>query len=142
MEVSERFHIFATGKFANLINQNNKSMKKVLSLVIVLAVALAAVVTNPNEEAHKEAVMKEMNNAIDTTIKDKAGLGDNDISNGLSKIVSGIASKVLKPALSLSLTVDNYYVFSVGKIGLDDNPKTVSIGAFGHVFTTFDANDL
>lgn len=116
-------------------------MKKLLSLAIIVAL-IAAVVTCPGEEAHKEAIMNEMENSIDTTIKDKTGLGDNKISRGLSQIASGIASKILKPALALSLTVDNYYVFSVGKIGVDDTPKTVSIGAFGHVFTTFDAKDL
>ena len=49
-------------------------MKKILSLVIVIAVVLVAFVTCPDKQAHQDAVMAEVNGAIDTTIKDKTGL--------------------------------------------------------------------
>ena len=117
-------------------------MKKILSLVIIIMVALIAFPTCPDKQAHQDAVMAEMNGAIDSTIKDKTGLGNSGLGNALSKISTSLASKVLGTAFDLTLTVDNYYLFSVGKIGVDDNPKTVSIGAFGHVFTTFDPKDL
>ena len=117
-------------------------MKKILSLVIIIAVVLVAIVTCPDKQAHQDAVMAEMNGAIDTAIKDKVGLGDSDLEKSISKITSKLTSTVLGAAFDTAVTVDNYFVFSVGKIDIDDKPKTVSIGAFGHVFTTFDANDL
>lgn len=117
-------------------------MKKSLSLVVIILVALLAFATCPDKQAHQDAVMEEVNGAIDTTIKDKTGLGNSGFGNALSKIGTSLASKVLGTAFDYTLTVDNYYLFSVGKIGVDDNPKTVSIGVFGHVFTTFDPKDL
>jgi hypothetical protein len=103
---------------------------------------LVAVVTCPDKQAHQDAITAEMNGAIDSAIKDKTGLGDSDLGNSLSKITSKLTSKILGAAFETAVTVDNYFVFSVGKIDLDDKPKTVSVGLFGHVFTTFDADDL
>ena len=117
-------------------------MKKFLSLVIVIAVVLVAAITCPDKQAHKDAVMEEMNGAINSAISDKVGKLDSGLGSSLSKITSKVTSKVLGAAFDTAITVDNYFVFSVGKIDIDDKPKTVSIGAFGHVFTTFDANDL
>ena len=117
-------------------------MKKILSLVIIIAVVLVAVVTCPDKQAHQDAITAEMNGAIDSAIKDKTGLGDSDLGNSLSKITSKLTSKILGAAFETAVTVDNYFVFSVGKIDLDDKPKTVSVGLFGHVLTTFDADEL
>ena len=51
-------------------------MKKFLSLVIIVAVVLVAIVTCPDKQAHQDAITAEMNGAIDSAIKDKVGLGD------------------------------------------------------------------
>ena len=117
-------------------------MKKILSLVIIIAVVLVAIVTCPDKQAHQDAIMAEMNGAIDSAIKDKVGLGDSDLGKSISKITSKLTSTVIGAAFETAVTVDNYFVFSVGKIDIDDKPKTVSVGLFGHVFTTFDADDL
>ena len=45
-------------------------MKKILSLVIIIAVVLVAIVTCPDKQAHQDAVMAEMNGAIDSAIKE------------------------------------------------------------------------
>ena len=52
-----------------------------------------------------------------------------------------IAARIVDAVVGQFMTVDNYFIFSVGKIGYDGKEKTVSFGILGHVFT-FGADDL
>jgi hypothetical protein len=52
-----------------------------------------------------------------------------------SSLVSGISNLVIDSRLS----VDNYFLFSVGKVTFDGESKIVSVGLLNHVFT--DIND-
>ena len=76
-------------------------MKKLLTVVILLLVAVLLIMTRPNEEAHKEAMMKAVKEYIDDEAENR-GLGKNIlVSLGKASIVG-----VVKTALNMKLKMN------------------------------------
>ena len=113
-------------------------MKKILiTLLVILGIGAVAVVTCPDRQTHKDAIMAVVNESIND------GLGTTDHeTQGLSAIFGSIGSSVAGYFIESRLTVKNYFVFSIGKLkDLNGEDERVSVGVFGHVFT-FDKEDL
>ena len=110
-------------------------MKKFLIfLLVVLGIGAVAVVTCPDKEAHKEAIQNVVKEALDDEI-------DTNAENSLGAVLSTLGSSVSGWIIDKGLTVENHFVYSVGKFSDGKEPKTVSVGVFGHVFT-FSKEDL
>ena len=105
-------------------------MKKFLVIIIILLVAVLAVMTRPDKQAHKEAMMKAVKEYVDEEACNQ-GFGDN-IFTDLGK---GVVNKVIEAALGTKLKVDDYYLFNTTHVNLNGESKTLSVGLFGHVFT-------
>ncbi len=105
-------------------------MKKILTLVIILLVALLAVVTRPEKKAHKEAMMKAVKEYVDEEASNQ-GFGDNVLTN----LGKGVVNKVIEAALASQLKVNDYYLFNTTYVKLKGEEKMLSVGLFGHVFT-------
>ena len=111
--------------------------KAIISLLVILALGAIAVVTCPDKQAHKDAIMSVVNEKIDDELK----LPDGE-AEGLSVILGSIGSGVAGFFLESRLNVKNNFVYSVGEIkDLEGNYQTISVGVFGHVFT-FKKEDL
>ena len=111
-------------------------MKKLLTVVILLLVAVLLIMTRPNEEAHKEAMMKAVKEYIDDEAENR-GLGKNIlVSLGKASIVG-----VVKTALNMKLKMNDYYLFNTTSVHVDGKDQTLSLGILGHVFT-FDKDML
>ena len=80
-------------------------MKKFLVIIIILLVAVLAVMTRPDKQAHKEAMMKAVKEYVDEEASNQ-GFGDN-IFTDLGK---GVVNKVIEAALGTKLKVDDYYL--------------------------------
>ena len=110
-------------------------MKKFLIfLLVVLGIGAVAVVTCPDKDAHKDAIQNVVKEALADEVNTTA-------DNGLSGILAGLGSSVSGWIIDKGLTVENHFVYSVGKFSDGKEPKTVSVGVFGHVFT-FSKEDL
>lgn len=107
-------------------------MKKlIITLLILLGIGAVAVVTCPDRQAHKEAIMSLVNESIN----DELHTDDKD-AQALSALFGSIGSSVAGYFLDNRLTVKNYFVFSVGELkDLEGVDQKVSVGVFGHVFT-------
>ena len=105
--------------------------KSLLTLLILLGLGAVAVVSCPDRQDHKDAIMEVVNGAIND------GLQTSDKeANELSAFFGSIGSSVAGYLLDNRLTVKNYFVCSVGEIkDLDGVYQKVSVGVFGHVFT-------
>lgn len=116
-------------------------MKKglIITLVALLAVAGVAVVSCPDKEDHKEAVMAVVNEKINDELA-VSSEEDMDIAGLLGGIAS-LGSHVGGWLLDNNLTVKNHFVYSVGYLNTGDGPQQISVGVFGHVFT-FSKEDL
>jgi hypothetical protein len=104
-------------------------MKKLLSVVIVLLVAVLMAMTVPDKQAHKEAMMK----AVDEYVTEEAQdmLGD----NVLSKLGKSVAVKTIELALNSKLEVHNYVLLNTTSVHLKGKDQLLSVGMFSHVFT-------
>lgn len=105
-----------------------------IGLILVLAAMVVGLVaTCPTEQAHREAITKEMNRFIKEST-DNQGDAWGIIGNIISQKIVGVVVDNL-------IEVDNYGVCSVGSITFKGKTHRVSFGILGHVFT-FDADDI
>ena len=107
-------------------------MKKLLLLIIIIGIALVGVITCPQKDAHTDALMKLVNVALDSELSKHA---DTEEEMGLAMFGSIIGSGIAEFVIDKKLLVDNYFVFSVGRIVFEGEEKIVSLGIFNHVFT-------
>lgn len=112
-------------------------MKNLLIFFLILVtIAGFCIVSCPKKEAHSEAIMEKVNLLIDQEINEE--INDEDykpVAIFASSLVSGLSNLVIDSRL----TVDNYLLFSIGKVTFDGEEKIVSLGILNQVFT--DIND-
>ncbi len=106
-----------------------KSIKggMIATFIVALLVALA-VVTCPKKEQHVQAISDQ----VKASISEDLGQSDNSDLSALGFLFGNV---IVTPIVKNSVYVNNYILFSVGKLGPDKEGKTVSYGIFGHVFT-------
>lgn len=104
-------------------------MKKLLSVLILLMVAILMTLTRPDKERHKEAMLKAIEEYVDEESKDR--LGD----NVLAKISKGVVMKTAETALNSKLKEHNYFLCNTTSVRLRGMDNTLSLGVFGMVFT-------
>lgn len=112
-------------------------MKKFLILLaILIGLTGIAVMTCPDKQAHKDAIMSVFNEKINE------GLNPSEGEEGLALIASSLGSGIVGYVLDNRLTVKNHFVFSTGNLQhLSGEEERISVGVFGHVFT-FSKEDL
>ena len=113
-------------------------MKKlVISLLALLAVGLVAIVSCPDRQAHKDAIMSVVNESINDELKPSS-----DDETGLAVLFGSIGSSMVNYFIDNRVTIKNHFVYSTGVFkDLEGEEKTVSVGVFGHVFT-FKKDDI
>lgn len=107
------------------------------TVLIVLCVLIALlgmlIVTCPDTNAHRDAIKRSVTEEIDRR-KDAA-------DNSLGAAVGGFfAQQLASLAVDNMVQVDNYFIFSVGRVHFDGKDHTLSFGILGHVYT-MNAND-
>jgi len=118
-------------------------MKKGCALLVigVLVLLIAMIFTCPNKTDHQMALrdtLQEVANAkLQEAVNDKLGNLplDNDALGTLVSSVGRVAiEKTSNLALDQLLQVDNYYLFSIGRIKWGEHERVVSVGVLNHVF--------
>lgn len=113
-------------------------MKKALiAIIVILIVGVAAVVTCPDKQAHKDAIMAVVNEKINEELKtDDAEL------QGLSALFGSLGSGIAGGIVDNRLVVKNHFLWSTGEFqNLDGEYNKISVGVFGHIIT-FNKEDL
>ena len=111
-------------------------MKKLLTIVIILLIAVLMTQTVPSKKAHKEAMMKAIKEYVDEKAEEQ-GFGDNVLTN-IGKVV---VNKGIEVALNAKLKVHNYYLWNTTTVRLDSKDQLLSVGVLGQVLT-FDKDML
>ena len=113
---------------------NNKSRLGCLLTLLTVAVVVAAMVaTCPDSRRHKEVVTNVMTEALNDM--SAGGAADDLLTRGIRVVGDLLVGSVAETAVDKMLTVDNYFVCSIGRIHYDGNDHLVSAGILGHVFT-------
>lgn len=112
--------------------------KTLIAFIAVLIVgAVAAVVTCPDKQAHKDAIMEVVNQKINEELHT-----DNQEYQGLSALFGSLGSGIASRIVDNRLVVKNHFLWSTGELqDMDGNYNQVSVGVFGHIFT-FNKEDL
>ena len=95
------------------------------TLLIIVIICATCVVTCPNKEAHTDALME-----VFTEVAEEK-MGEEKNNDELTMVLSSMALGLGKMIVKTNMQVDNYFLFSIGKLG----ENTVSIGVMNHVFT-------
>ena len=95
------------------------------TLLILVIISATCVATCPKKEDHTEALMEVLTEVAEEKMGDE--MYKNEISTAVSTFALGIGKFFLKN----SIKVENYFLFSVGKV--KDN--VLSVGVMNHVFT-------
>lgn len=108
-------------------------MKIIFRLFIVLLViAGVCIISCPKHEEHQKSIMNEVKTRIDKEIYGaEEGYEENTLSLIATTLYSGISEKIIKNKLQ----VENYFLFSIGRIMLDGESEIISFGILNHVFT-------
>ena len=114
-------------------------MKKVLLAILAVLVigAVAAVVTCPEKQKHKEAIMAVVNEKIHEELQT-----DNEDLLELNAVFGSLGSGIASKIVDNRLKVKNHFLWSTGEIkDLKGEYQQISVGVFGHIFT-FNKEDL
>ena len=105
-------------------------MKKLLTLVIILLIAVLMTQTVPDKKAHKEAMMKAIKEYVDEKAEEK-GFGN----NVLTKIGKAVVNTGIEVALNTKLKVHNYYLLNTTTVHMEGKDQLLSVGLLGQVIT-------
>ena len=111
-------------------------MKKLLTLIVILLIAVLMTQTVPAKKAHKEAMMKAIKEYVDEKAEEE-GFGNNVLTS-IGKVV---VNKGIEVALNTKLKVHNYYLFNTTSVRMDGKDQLLSVGILGQVLT-FDKDML
>lgn len=106
--------------------------KTLLSLLALLFIAGVCVVSCPKYDDHSQTINREVDRVIKEKISENA---KSDSDKVISWFASALCSKISEYLIEDNLIVDNYILFSVGKISLGGEEKIISIGALNYIYT-------
>ncbi len=109
-------------------------------LAAAAVVFFLLLITCPGEEKHRQTVVDEIAEAAQREMPWQSG--DDGLLGAFGETLGNmLVSQFADAVVGQFMRVDNYVIFSVGKIRYGGETKTVSFGILGHVFT-FDADDI
>ena len=78
---------------------------------------------------------------INAAVKKKMGKGTNILDAGIKYFSKALIKGALDIAFDKMLTVNDYYIFSIGKIEYDGEEHIISVGVMNNIIT-FDEEDV
>lgn len=104
-------------------------MKKILSIVIVLLVAVLMALTRPDKQAHKEAMLASIREYVDEELNSRIGI------KLFTRIGNDVVVKTAGVLINSQLEIHDYGLFNTSSMTFDGKEQTLSVGVLGHVFT-------
>jgi hypothetical protein len=110
--------------------------KNYLILAIVGLVILVAILTNPNQDRHKEVIKNKLNSFMQKSINESSAKTDNEWEQAGQALGMMLGGALVDKIIDNLISTDNYVLFSTTKISWEGETKIIGIGAFGNVFIT------
>ena len=95
---------------------------------------LIAVLTNPNQDRHKEVVKNKLNTIMQKAMKEGLKNSDSGAEQLGSALGLMLGGALLDRMIETMVSTDNYVLFSTTKITWEGKSKLIGIGVFGNVF--------
>lgn len=119
--------------------KEKKPRWKVIAIVAVAIIIILAI-ANPSKDSHKDAIKKELTEAMDK-INERENGGDDLLSMGLHVITKMLSDDTIDSTLDDMLNYHNYIIYSISDVKFDGREHNVSYGFLGHVYTV-NADDI
>ncbi len=112
-------------------------MKKgaITFLVIAMITGIAAL-TNPNQTRHKEVLRNRIKEYIQQSIAPNESEPTDEWSEAGNAIAQLLGGAIIDQIIEQAVSTENYVIFSLTKLTLKGETKTIGIGAFGNVYFT------
>lgn len=109
--------------------KRKRSKSGFIFLVLMVIIAVIAFFTNPDEQAHKEAIRARSADILREMVSER--------TDGVSAVAWQMAGEqLLTSFINSNVSVENYYLFSIPKINWDGKSYPIGAGAFGKVYVT------
>jgi len=99
-------------------------------------IILIAVITNPNQDRHKEVIKNKLNSYLQESMKESMKDSGNDWEQAGKAIGVILGGAIIDKIVDNLVSTENYVLFSITKITWDGKTKIIGIGALGNVFLT------
>jgi hypothetical protein len=103
---------------------------KKTALIIGSVIVLVAILTNPNQTAHKEKVKSTITAFYQEQLKKDKTTSNNSFEAFGSLLGISFINSIVENAVSS----DNYFLFSITKINYEGQEKSIGYGVLGNVF--------
>lgn len=101
----------------------------IITLVAIVGIIVTAVATCPKKVDHVAFLTDRINVIVTEELEQSGGGGD------LAPLGLMFGNAIVVPLVEKSLNVNDNFLFSVGKLSINGQEKTVTVGAFGHIFS-------
>ena len=101
----------------------------IITLVAIAAIIITAIATCPKKDRHVAFLSDRINTIVTEELAQSGGGGD------LAPLGLIFGNAIVVPLVDKTLTVNDNFLFSVGKIPVDGKERVITVGAFGHIFS-------
>ncbi|WP_291097840.1 MULTISPECIES: DUF4359 domain-containing protein [unclassified Flavobacterium] len=108
--------------------------KNHLIIWIITIIAVIAILTNPNQDRHREVVKSRFNSYILESLKEKNSKTSAQWADAGKTLGNMLGGMFVDQIINNLVSSDNYILFSMTKISWEGKTKTIGFGAFGNVY--------
>ncbi|HUH73574.1 MAG TPA: DUF4359 domain-containing protein [Chitinophagales bacterium] len=108
--------------------------KNQIVIALIAFLIIIAVLTNPNQDRHKEVVKTKINAIMQKSLSEELSDFDDVWGNAGQALGMMLGGVVIDGIIANAVSTDNYLIFSTTKFTWEGNTKVIGIGAFGNVY--------
>lgn len=112
------------------MTSKSKQNRSGLWIAVIALILLAAYLTNPGKELHKEQLKIKLTEVIGEAMQERQ---DDLIVYGAWEMAGGM---MIEAFTGNNMSVDNYFLFSLTRLHWDGRSYIIGIGGFGQVYIT------
>ncbi len=101
-------------------------------IFFTLGLFLVLILTNPKEQAHRDAVRSKANTAFQKNLQQtQTDGGLEELGKGLGLLFGGL---FIDKLVDNCVTSENYFLFSLTKVTIKEKTRTIGFGILGNIF--------
>ncbi len=105
-------------------------------LIAIGLILLVAVLTNPNQDRHKEVLRAKFNSYMQKSMSERHTESGNEWEQAGQALGMMLGGALIDGIISNLVITDNYVIFSTTKMTWKGESKVIGVGVFGNVFLT------
>lgn len=114
---------------------------KHIILISIGVVLLIAILTNPNQEAHKQEVKTKFTAYFQKSMEESASTS-NEMTGVGGAFGNLLGTSMINTLVENAVKSDNYILFSITKVSWKGEENTIGVGLFGNVFLSGKINEV